>query len=33
MDFLNTMITLEFDGTNSQANHLKHGINYIDAQD
>ncbi len=27
------MITFEFDETKSQANLLKHGINFIDAQD
>jgi uncharacterized DUF497 family protein len=27
------MIIFEFDETKSQANHLKHGINFIDAQD
>ena len=26
------MITFEFDGTKSQANLLKHGIHFIDAQ-
>jgi hypothetical protein len=27
------MITFEFDDTKSQAHHLKHGINFVDAQD